>query len=292
VAELTSIGDDVEEGTYTVHSRFRRAVNLTDGDRLITLVTPDLGAGPRNLVVRGLELERVVGLRVDASGVEIGSRRFAIGGRTYDSSIDLSGACLDALRDGLGTLRACLVALAPPGSLAFLLDEGRLRGLRPGFETAFARHVRACARDIFTSDLLRGVSRLAGAGVGLTPSGDDFICGLLLGAAILETLGAGDLGSIRKAVFEAARRGDVLADTNLALARDGLVGERVRDLILALAAGDRRAVRGAAIRVFAIGHTSGADLVTGLFMTLDTGIRRAIGRTASAAQRHGGALWS
>ena len=32
----------------------RRAVNFTDGRRLVTLVTPDVGAGPVNIVVRDL----------------------------------------------------------------------------------------------------------------------------------------------------------------------------------------------------------------------------------------------
>ena len=51
---LLSIGDEVREGTYKLHSRFDRAVNFTDGRRLVTLVTPDIGAGPVNIVVRDL----------------------------------------------------------------------------------------------------------------------------------------------------------------------------------------------------------------------------------------------
>ena len=51
---LLSIGDEVREGTYRLHSCFRRAVNFTDGRRLVTLVTPDVGAGPVNIVVRDL----------------------------------------------------------------------------------------------------------------------------------------------------------------------------------------------------------------------------------------------
>ena len=41
---LLSIGDKVREGTYRLHSRFRRAVNFTDGRRMVILVTPDIGA--------------------------------------------------------------------------------------------------------------------------------------------------------------------------------------------------------------------------------------------------------
>ena len=52
--KILSIGDEVREGTYRLHSCFQRAVNFTDGRRLVTLVTPDIGAGPVNIVVGDL----------------------------------------------------------------------------------------------------------------------------------------------------------------------------------------------------------------------------------------------
>jgi hypothetical protein len=54
IMTLLSIGDEVREGTYWLHSRFDHAINFTDGRHLVTLVTPDTGAGPVNIVVATL----------------------------------------------------------------------------------------------------------------------------------------------------------------------------------------------------------------------------------------------
>jgi len=275
VAELLSIGDRIEEGTYEVHSRFRRVVNLTDGDSLVSVVEPGVGAGPLNLVVTDLDPEGIARLDVSRSGVQLDTKRYAFGtGRTYDSAIVLTGDSSETIEANVAILRELLVALAPEQSLAFLLDETRLEQFRPGFERSFASHIAHCVHDVFSSDLLRGVARLRGAGVGLTPSGDDFICGLLIGMHVLEQTQAVDLAGLRSTVYEAARSGSILTDTALTLARDGLVFEQMKDLVTALGFGGRDEVRQATVRLLAVGHTSGADLATGLCLTLECGLRR------------------
>ncbi|MFH0953501.1 MAG: DUF2877 domain-containing protein [Verrucomicrobiota bacterium] len=49
---ILSVGDEVREGTYALHSRFSRAVSFTDGKRLVSLVTPEIGPGPLNIVIQ------------------------------------------------------------------------------------------------------------------------------------------------------------------------------------------------------------------------------------------------
>ena len=274
MAELLSIGDAIEDGLYEVHSRFRRAENLTDGDRLVSIVTPEIGAGPRNIVVADLVPSDVQRVRVRRSEIELDTQWFSIdAASTYDSSLRIEIRSPESFRSNLGLFCDLLVDLSPEKSLAFLLDERRLDEFRPGFEQTLADHIAHCVRDTFTSDLLRGVSRLKGAGFGLTPSGDDFICGLLIGTHILDRICGTQLALIRRAVFESARSGSILTDTSLALARDGLVFERLRDLVAALTSGEGQDVRRSALTLFAVGHTSGADLATGLFMTVDHGVR-------------------
>ncbi len=292
MAELLSIGDAIEDVLYEVHSRFRRAENLTDGDRLVTVVTPEIGAGPRNIVVAELVPGDVERLRVRRSGIEVDAQWFSIdAANTYDSSLAIDIRSPEVFRSNLELLRDVLIDLSPEKSLAFLLDEHRLDQFRRGFEQNLARHIARCVRDMFTSDLLRGVSRLKGAGFGLTPSGDDFICGLLVGTHLLDRACDTKLASIRRAVFETARSGSILTDTALALARDGLVFEQLKDLVAALTGGEGPDVRRSALRLFAVGHTSGADLATGLYMTVDHGVR-ANGISASPDSPSRKAPWS
>ena len=52
--EAIIIGNRIRQGTYRLHSRFDHAINFTDGHSLVSLVTPDVGAGPVNIVVTTL----------------------------------------------------------------------------------------------------------------------------------------------------------------------------------------------------------------------------------------------
>lgn len=111
------------------------------------------------------------------------------------------------------------------------------------------------------------VAALVGAGLGLTPSGDDALCGVLLGLRL-----AGR-PALRRTLWAAvaARLGSTtsLSAALLTEAAAGYAVPEVGRLLEALAAGDHDGATTAALRVRAIGHTSGADLLGGLVGALD-----------------------
>lgn len=279
--QVLSIGDRIVEGRYRIHSRFRRAVNFVDDWNLVSLVTPDAGAGPINIVVDEL---RTAGVRALTIGTRL--RPGGTGPRPVvwldDRVLDCSAAriyesCLDVIEKRRGVnarlaiLRETLARYAPARSLAFLLDESRRAELRAGFERALAEHVANCVHDILYGDLLRGVSRLKGAGFGLTPSGDDWIRGFLIGMRLVEIVHGLSLDVTRQCVCEWARTGGILGDSFLSLAEEGRVDEKVKVLAAALLGGRLREVWEAARAVCAVGETSGADFATGLLLALEAG---------------------
>jgi hypothetical protein len=111
------------------------------------------------------------------------------------------------------------------------------------------------------------VRRLVGAGPGLTPSGDDVLCGVLLGLRLLGR--ARSLPRLWDAVAPRLPATTTLSAALLVEAVQGFAVPPVIDLGQALAEGDPVGVRAAAARVLAVGHTSGADLLAGLTGCLD-----------------------
>ncbi len=307
--EILSFGDLVQSGSYDVHSRFRRVVNMVGGRRFVSLVTPGVDAGPLNIVVRGLDPGSVRHIQVEAdvSGVyeeadagrehegadvsgERGSCRAVIldgrrieadAGRTYDSTLPPATCDLPRFRDNLRLFGTILVELAPPESLAYLIDPGKLSGFRQGFERGLADHVRHCVRDIFHGDTLRGVSRLKGCGVGLTPSGDDFLAGLLIATHLSDPARTHAIAELRARIFESARTSNVLSATFLYLAECGRVTSGMKELAVSLSTGTPHGVRRCAEHIVSVGATSGADTGVGLYLTLRSGF----GRSAHA-RRH------
>jgi hypothetical protein len=186
----------------------------------------------------------------------------------YNSTLELSAVDPNRFRRNLSALGDALIEGAPPKSLAFLPDSNRRKNFRRGFERAFAEQIGCAVNQVFNGKLLAGIRQLRGCGFGLTPAGDDFIAGLLIGLYVLQKLRGQHLQPTMDAIFRAAQGDNIFSNTFLDLARRGLLFGRMKDLLVALTSGSRSSIRRTAEALFAVGETSGADLATGLFMTL------------------------
>ena len=189
----------------------------------------------------------------------------------YNSALDLPTVDLRRFRRNLSAFGDLLRKTAAPQSLTFLLDETRLRHFRTRFERAFVRQIRRGARGVFHGNLLKGVRELRGCGLGLTPSGDDFIAGILIGLHLHRELYVHDHQAIADAICRAAKGSNLFSNTALELARQGLFFGRAKDLLLKLVSGNATSLRQATQRLLAVGASSGADLGTGLFVSLREG---------------------
>jgi hypothetical protein len=277
---LVSVGDCVKPGTYRLHSCFRRAVNYERGGRLVSVVDESIGPGPVNIVIRAnskalsADFQSALPGSLLRSPLEIRPRTVLFAGQRYPftsrqryhSSLESTTFDLRRFRRNGATFGRLLQWTAPPQSLAFLLDEARLRHFRSGSEQAFARQIRSGVQSILRGRLLAGVGKLKGCGLGLTPSGDDFIAGLLIGLNLLQELHGDDLQPLAGIIFRAAQGTNLLSNTALDLARHGRLFGRAKDLVRALVSGNERSLRRATRRLLSVGATSGADLGTGLFV--------------------------
>jgi hypothetical protein len=145
---------------------------------------------------------------------------------------------------------------------AFLAQlTAALAGIHCGVEQADIERLRtALAAD---QGLPAGIDALVGLGQGLTPAGDDVIAGLL---TALHAIGR---GSFARRIGEQALQNETttLSADLLRLAGDGHACLEMLGLLAALHRPDAP-VAAAIDRLLSIGHTSGADLATGLAMGL------------------------
>jgi hypothetical protein len=296
--KVLSIGDLVEPGSYRFLNGFRRVVNLSDRKRVVTLAVPGVDRGPLNVILEGLDPGSVERVRIEPGTLEVDGVRVEFGqDALYDSALP------PALKGGAGFRRnlivfgALLRALAPRESLAYLLDRARMRAIESEFERRLAEHTLNCVRDTILWNRRRGISRLSGCGIGLTPSGDDFIVGFLLGLGVLESLGYMDWTGEREKVLEWTGLRDIMSTAFLRCAARGHAFESMHELVAALDLGDDVTVHLATERLLNIGATSGADTGVGFFITVREGIAgrlKGCARTDSLgpAVNEGTSLWS
>ena len=285
IRRAATLGSDVPRGEFParVHSVFRAALNLSvPGDDLVTLLSAEADDLPRGVGLTSVEDFSSLGLTAGDAGV------FAAG----EIVLERSG--------GRGRLRVdCtaarrLVALSAPQlrgdgeqwreGLALLeaLQERAATDLRVASLLAGARPSGAMGRRLTraTLDLGRGVrsghiaamrgaaARLVGLGPGLTPAGDDFLCGFLAAGHCRRA--AGLACEQRLESFAEAVRAFVGQTTEISAGflRDALAG-RVSRPLAALAEACSGApgsdLPNALQRLAAIGHSSGMDAATGFF---------------------------
>lgn len=259
-----SVGDLIPPGTYGVHSRFARALNFTDGRFLVALVTPAVGAGPLNVVVDALPGE-ASRLEVTAAGLRLDGGLLPAGPR-FDSRWR-PGPPAAGIPERLARLRTRLLAAASEQSTAFLLDPAPAEAR--GFQGAYRSQMARGAAALFGQDPAEGARQLRGRGPGLTPGGDDLLAGHLFGLRARAHLGERGLAGRVRAVHRASVGTNPFSNTFLALARLGRPFDRLKGLLDTLVQGGNvdRATDG----LLAVGASSGADLATGLHLTLSKG---------------------
>ena len=272
-----------------VHSVFRRVVNVRLGDgALLTLYAgSDESAPPGAITIAappGFDFSRHVTpssaiscragvLRIEGSGVSVDLRRAQ---HCDPQSIEVPVGAVDKeYGASWQTAWRCLIAAGGDAGLVVTLNGRRPAGSLDAALSSLARqavpHLLDAVRTCDIDAAMRAAARLVGAGPGLTPSGDDFLAGFLVGMrqtvqnqaqlAFVDALGRelailyGDSGDIPRAYLTHAAAGRV-ARPLATLARS--IGNGADD----------GAIKIATVAALHIGHSSGADATFGLLCGL------------------------
>ncbi|MFZ4615292.1 MAG: DUF2877 domain-containing protein [Rectinemataceae bacterium] len=280
--QAVSFGPAVPQGswTFSVHSIFRRAVNLgIDGSDLLACLTGPSGQGQPGAVALGVEADfREWPLTPGMAG------RFAEGLLTFGADRPVASAdCAFARREPAFVMsRICSVGLAfdqaalelrriqaSKGAEFFLSGDS---SAHPGATPVVAAlHEGLMLLDAATKaigssacpeagDFAPALSRLVGTGPGLTPTGDDLLSGYL---AALSAVASPAVPALAGAIEAAAPGTNDISASWLRCSARGFFHGALARLSRCLAAEEAFAAVGALRALCSIGHFSGADMATG-----------------------------
>lgn len=268
----------------TVHSVFHSSVNLLINGQLITLLTESRPLYPYSLRIEGETLppakpdEAVEFSAGQISFPESGWKVLTAQARETDltlASLPLAGlSSPDESR--LSELRDIILRHGKTDGFApllCLLEEANDPVVPSNLYVDFAAHrIPALFQSIRSLDVEKAAEAaysIAGCGIGLTPSADDFLCGLMtsLQMEALVRHETGRVTSLTAAMAEkAASRTNLVSGTFLREAGCGLVSQDVRELMKALYSSVlSQGVTTSAMNVIAFGETSGTDILTGIY---------------------------
>jgi hypothetical protein len=261
---IQSYGDFLLNGIYDVHSRFNKAINFISEDFLISIVTEEIGVGPLNIVVSGFDLNNIRTLIIEEESCMMNGIKYDFEiAKRVDSIIKYDFINIEKFFSNLKVFENCLLDNSPAKSLTFLVDEKRKRNFKTTFEKNFVRTIEYAVRKLDTSTFLEGVKKIKGTGFGFTPSGDDFICGLLLGLNIARRFFQPELTNKINEISIAAKGGNPISNAFLLCAKQGLMFEKFKKLVFSILYLDDKKVIEGTERLCTVGATSGADMGVG-----------------------------
>jgi len=258
-----------------------------DGD-VVAVVSARVGAGPLNVVVGArpdtfAQLE--VGMPASLKGglLCVGPLQVSVSGAVvWDPCPDWERlrACANACAQAVRLAHSIALRLAPCGSLLPVVDSA-VMGERnrspdpPATPDAVCMTVARALSDLragWHGDSIRlreGVAQLAGLGGGLTPAGDDWLCGAMLGAWWAHP----DPAWLCERVLESVqRRTTLLSSAFLRAAGRGECSLSWHRLFAALSADSPAETEAAVRHLLSIGATSGADALAGFLWSVWPGV--------------------
>lgn len=290
-AKIVSMGRAITEGRYSPCARFARYLDFGDGDDVIGLTDMADDGGAHTLVLAGLRAgwaARADELIVETGAIIFDGQVFARDAQClFPDSADTGAFAALARaeqRRRLGIFRDTILEHAVPLSLAVALDTrpaltcdivsqrgtvppctSRREFFQGGFARALCDRFLEGADACAAGDYARAASLLQGVGYGLTPSGDDFLCGATLALHF-----ARDERGIQKLAAPLAENLSRSAFMSRTFLRDAIAGRwprRLRDAAESLG-GDDALIRQAVLRALDHGASSGADLLSGFIHTM------------------------
>ncbi len=221
-----AVGDFVEQiiTRGEVVSIHQGAVNIFGSRDLLFSLVADLSAMTAlSIYLPAMFQDKFRGNRQGAAKIRAGLEVRGQGNKLYLADMVIS---LDFSNTWKGTLSLTDVAGFTKQNIDNLEETLLASKIEEGF---IALHKSAPAGDLFVRQaqkilagllitgkpaLLRGLSRMVGLGIGLTPSGDDFIAGALLGEGIRQLLDNTDQQNSNFPAIDRAEINGVLSKTS------------------------------------------------------------------------------
>ena len=270
VNQIPFVGDDLPLGNFIPHSRFARVINFINDQSRIVYLTSDRNLMAANAIyIPGARLTDVQSLSVFPGKIMLDKICFDRDEiEIYDSGFRYDGIDGTAFQSRLFRIPGQFPELFPGKSLVVLLIPERESFFKSGFDRQFMLNAMMSRDRILSGDVIGGIRAIRGTGYGLTPSGDDFIAGFLLGLHFNEAMYNVDLSALREHVYQAASRSNPLINAFLLNAKNRNYFRPLKKILLLLCEELFAPVNDSLEELLSVGSTSGADFFSGYMLPI------------------------
>lgn len=270
-------GTYLPNGIYTLHSQYNSVVNFVDNRDEIVYVTNEMEKMAANAIfVPFSNLEHINSLQIEDEYLFLGRMELQQSAmQTYKAKINFNQIDLETTETSLLSVYDCFGSLFSTDSLAFLLKAECNNDQKDplGFKEAFFQNSILAYQLIRNGDVLKGIEKLRGTGFGLTPSGDDFIAGILLGLHFNEAKYRIKLDKLRDDIYSTSLSENIFTNSFLKQAYLGNHFWGIKNFLHLNPIENEVEYTEGLKKILSIGSTSGADFLTGYITAIKQGIR-------------------
>lgn len=255
------IGDKLPSGVFYLHSSFAKVLNYYNADDLVSVVLPEIGASAVSIVVTEMPSKIPENIFIDDETIIYGET--VINKKDcpiYNSTPQL----FKALNDIEKFILWSLPQLSKSGLLFLINKEEKPEG---AFLQNFAKRFTEGV-NVFFKNPVDGAKQIKGLGFGLTPTGDDFLCGAIAALWIKNKLDNLEIENLIEAIYEASLGKNLLSNSFLKQSKNGNFFYQFKKLVENMQKNDKESFEKAAIDLACIGETSGSAMLMGLLLTL------------------------
>lgn len=278
--EITRTGTS-PENHFFVHSAYERTINLMIDGQLIALQVKGSPVSPISVIlpldpteIRNLDAHEGQKIILEGSNIVIGKTAITFNASTavYDGYLNKYNFNAD-----MKHLIKSIIEKAHRGGFSFLTNPSKVpEDLVLSYVKQKLKTVITLIHDDKTEAAAEAISSLIGVGTGLTPSGDDFITGILSAfSAFPETFDEDIVEQVRNSVSLHLQNTNEISMAFIKCALDNQFSVPVISLYQWLCSENglpetRKSQSDEILQSFlAIGHSSGIDTLTGIWWALE-----------------------
>lgn len=259
----------------TIAAVFARSFYLRFDDDWVCVGAEDIGRGPLNILCPLRAMPNLRAALETGRSVGIGNGALWISGRVALSTARASVWCppaiarwrFDRISQGLAVVERTATQAPPAEGLGVFISPDPVmrahlaRAALPAI-TALDQWIRTASK--YPPQIARG---LLGLGPGLTPSGDDFLAGML---CALRAVDRGDMSeSLWRLIEPVSRMATVpVSRAHLASAARGNLSEDMHDILGAVIDGSEHRIHNGLAKIGRHDHCSPWDCLAGIVVTL------------------------
>lgn len=257
--EQIIIGDKLPNGTFNLHSSFKKVLNYYNPNDLISFVLPNVGATAVSIVVPKFPENIPQTIVIDNKNIFFGNsiipKNNCITYKSTPEKIFIPQNILELISTSQSEIKK--------SGLSFLINKNTY--FKESFFKNFADKMQQGV-DIFFKNPLIGAEKIKGLGFGLTPAGDDFLCGAISALWIKNKIGNLNKEDLINNIYQASISNNLLSNSFLKQSKNGNFFFEFKEVVENL--NNPFIFKTKAVALATIGDSSGSAMLLGLLLTL------------------------